>query len=280
MNFNFCCFPAVIPLCILGIAGRGHAQSGVLQLPDVNASPGATRLLPVSVQDYTLVAALQFDLTGLEDHVQIGSPLPATVGAGAASRSLSPGVKRIVCYATGTDPLPASVIVDIPLTLTETAPEGGPVLRVSNLCFAAADGTRIAAGPAYGPLTQWQFSVFSPADLADASVIGDDRDPDGDHVPNLVEYAVRGNPKMPDSEKLPSFSNPVPGNGAELRFTYRLARNSDGVTAIPQASTDLLDWFDLTAVPTGVEDAVTVEMQVLTGADARQFLRLNVQRTP
>src|SRR5690606_16482859 len=42
--------------------------------------------------------------------------------------------------------------------------------------------------------TDWQETVFSPAELANPSLSGPEADPDGDGVRNLLEYALGGHP--------------------------------------------------------------------------------------
>ncbi|MBK1825453.1 hypothetical protein [Haloferula rosea] len=69
---------------------------------------------------------------------------------------------------------------------------------------------------------------------------GDEEDPDGDRIPNLLEYATAGDPVHPSGPPLQfAYSGPSP------QLTWRKANNRTGVTLILQGSSNLVDWTDL-----------------------------------
>jgi len=44
----------------------------------------------------------------------------------------------------------------------------------------------------------WRAKYFSTSELADPTVSGDNADPDGDGMPNLLEYASGTDPRVPN----------------------------------------------------------------------------------
>jgi hypothetical protein len=71
----------------------------------------------------------------------------------------------------------------------------------------------------------WHRTHFSAAERADvtaaAAVHGPRADPDGDGIPNLIEYAFDGDPRAAHTAQLPTV-HPL-ANGHELRFTRHRA---------------------------------------------------------
>ena len=105
-------------------------------------------------------------------------------------------------------------------------------------------------------------------------LLGDESDPDGDGLPNLVEYGVGGSPLFYDALLLPAITTENGPGGEDLwRMTYRKSKTADGVVVEPQISGNLVDWTALTSTPTGEEDAVSIEFSAAvdrTGSP-RQF---------
>ena len=67
----------------------------------------------------------------------------------------------------------------------------------------------------------------------------DDGDPDGDCVPNLIEYALGGNPMLPDRTILPSHTIGVDGT---WRFTFTRKLLTEDVEWQLQESANLTNW--------------------------------------
>jgi hypothetical protein len=84
-------------------------------------------------------------------------------------------------------------------------------------------------------MEQWGFSE---TELADPDIGAPHADPDHDGVPNLLEYALDGNPLTPHTATFPSvdLTEPV------LTMTFPQDPTKTDLAWIVQSSVDLLDW--------------------------------------
>lgn len=99
-------------------------------------------------------------------------------------------------------------------------------------------------------------------------------DPDGDGIPNLLEYALNLNPAQPDRQALPgpaAAGEPV----ASLTFTPRPAVDRSPVTVTAEQSGNLQQWTPVAPehLQTGADGAVTARVPLPAGGTPL-FLRL------
>ena len=134
----------------------------------------------------------------------------------------------------------------------------------------------VIMGSAYGP---WRAAGFSAADLANAEVSGDLADPDRDSIPNLLEYAMAGQPKGSDVNCAPTAGY----DGGYLTLTYRQSKSATDIAFMPQASANPANgtWSAAGLVETGRVDhgtywLVTVRDAVPIATAPRRFMRLTV----
>jgi hypothetical protein len=73
-----------------------------------------------------------------------------------------------------------------------------------------------AATLGLAPLEAWRTSYFSPSELANPNISGDTAGPDGDGIPNLLEYALNGRPKVANGSIRPRHEG---GEGGANFFT-------------------------------------------------------------
>jgi autotransporter-associated beta strand protein len=141
----------------------------------------------------------------------------------------------------------------------------------SGLAFSYDENTAtltVANGSTLTPLEEWRLTnLGSSENTGDAA---DSFDKDNDGIPNLLEYALNGNPNIADRSILPVATG---GNPLSLTFT-RLG--DSGITYIVEASDTLAtdSWSSIytssgTAGPVTVQDPGPV-------VDNRRFLRLRV----
>lgn len=100
-----------------------------------------------------------------------------------------------------------------------------------------------------GTFADWQLQNFTDAQLTNAAVGSATADPDGDGVPNLLEFATGGNPLVADA------TNAVVRGGLSAgQFTFQFQeRNALGdVGRQFQASGDLLGWSNTTPASVNV----------------------------
>lgn len=267
------------------LAGALHltAQDRLI-VPDGSAPAGDSLLLPVSLAGPSPVVAMQFDIRVVTSVVEVLAPLPAgESNHRAMSRELEDGWRRVVVFSRSNALLPKEVVIDLPMVMSATtAGQPAPMIRIEGLFFALADGTKIIPSIQRGPLDTWFRANFSEAELEVPSIYGDSSDPDGDGLPNLVEYGLGGSPLLDDATLLPVVNAETGPAGEDLwRLTFWKARNTPGVVVEPQLSPNLVDWTTLPATPTGEEDATGIEFSTTvdrTGS-SRQFIRVNVRRS-
>ncbi len=99
-----------------------------------------------------------------------------------------------------------------------------------------------------GTFSDWQLQHFTDAQLTNAAVGSETADPDADGVPNLLEFAVGGNPFFSDAtnaavQGLLSVSN-------QFVFQFHERNKLGDIVRQFQSSGDLLDWTN--TAPTAV----------------------------
>ncbi len=122
------------------------------------------------------------------------------------------------------------------------------------------------------PLEIWRKQHFSTT--LNSGAAADTSDPDGDGVPNLLEYALGGDPSSALSAPLPIFQ--TSNNRLQVIFTPKVLTD---LTYLIQASDDLVSWTEL-----DISSSLTLN-QIFTFTDTvdisaagreRRFLRLRV----
>jgi hypothetical protein len=102
-------------------------------------------------------------------------------------------------------------------------------------------------------------------------------DPDGDGIPNLIEYALGGDPTDPSARP-----GPVAGtSGGKLTLTFTPQR-VNGLSYIIEASPDMSDWSDATDVTpllTAGQSHAHTDSALISNTQ-RRFLRLKVVEIP
>ena len=126
------------------------------------------------------------------------------------------------------------------------------VLRGPNLDPALPGSWRASYSPGGKPgredmftIDDWRGQYFSADDLAnpakEESLWGAEADPDGDGVPNLVEYALGTSPIDPVSRPRVSAEIEPAGQGtpARLRATFQIREGVTGVSVTAQITAEL-----------------------------------------
>jgi hypothetical protein len=161
--------------------------------------------------------------------------------------------------------------------------------QAANWRASTALGGRPGEADQLDPAT-WRTQYFAAASLGDpakeATVWGDEADPDGDGLPNLIEMATGTIPTNGTSRALPTASWWTdPATSARyLTLTCRLREEMAGVSVIAEAPDNLGSWPDeLVQVGSplslggGLMQVTYRDMQPLgESADGRRFLRLKV----
>ena len=127
------------------------------------------------------------------------------------------------------------------------------------------------------PVNVWLRANFTAAELTNATISGDDADPDHDRQPNLMEYALGISPKAANANPF----SPAAGNGI-FTVSYPLSKSAVDVALTPEWSTNLVSWLAGTNYyqVVNVADQVTnqtITIQAATPA-ANGFFRFRVLR--
>jgi hypothetical protein len=91
-----------------------------------------------------------------------------------------------------------------------------------------------------GTYADWEMQTFTSQQLANSSYEGPLADPDGDGVPNIVEFAVGSNPLVPDASLARMQAMPVASG--QFAFQYRQRKNLGDVSTVIETSTNLVNW--------------------------------------
>jgi hypothetical protein len=139
----------------------------------------------------------------------------------------------------------------------------------------------------------WRNQHFSGADLIDDDISGLDADPDGDGLPNSVEYALSTDPTADSSMDFPTVARD--GDFLEITFRQRIGGTGtpgidyelDGINYAAEVSSDLSpeSWnsgtgvFEVLEAPIDNGDGtetVTVRLKNSIPGEVSQFLRLKI----
>jgi len=99
-----------------------------------------------------------------------------------------------------------------------------------------------------GTFADWQLQHFTDAQLTNSAVGAETADPDGDGVPNFLEFAVGGNPFVSDATNAAVQGALVGSN--QFVFQFQERNDLGDVVRQFQSSGDLLNWTN--ATPTSV----------------------------
>jgi len=117
-----------------------------------------------------------------------------------------------------------------------------------------------------GTFGDWALHQFNSAQLADSSISGADADPDGDGAPNLLEYAMGGQPLTSDAENLKLHTASVSEN--EFSFYFRQRKDLGGLTRQFLLSTNLAAWTPVSPLNISTDQDFGDVVQLLATMDA------------
>lgn len=154
--------------------------------------------------------------------------------------------------------------------------------------FRVGVGRKASAVPQPGfvpkiAFSEWIARSFSGEDLLNPTLSGEQSDPDGDGMVNLMEYLFGSDPKYPSTAPLPVAGLVVDGGLKTAVLKYGASREAAGVFLLVEASTNLQRWTPMqyTDGPTGRAAATAVEIAARIGGEApdRQFFRFRASRS-
>lgn len=260
----------------------GWLRADALTLGPTNAASGAILQLPFTFTNTNQIVGMQFDLKFPASQMDVGAAtaLSTTTDHTAESREVTTGTRRIILYSAFNQLLPSDLVLEVPLTLKSGIPQGGPTVNVSNIILTNKQGETFSPTINRPLFDTWRLSNFSEAELNNPAIVGDDRDPDGDGLVNLLEFLMGGNPRLRQSthDRQVGYDIDPADNKPYLTMLFRVGKNASAGTLSVQASRDLSNWNStgIILTPTGVEDADSIEYEAAIQVNGinRQFLRL------
>ncbi len=150
-------------------------------------------------------------------------------------------------------------------------------IRATNVNGSSAN-TAAQSATTWSAVQTWRHHFFGNSEPANSSADG--ADPDGDGLPNLIEFALGGNPNAAEPARMPV----VAADAGELTLICQLNKSAIGVTSDIQTSTNLApDSWTFTGVITEViaEDSATQTLCGRVPLDSpKRFLRLRTTYAP
>ena len=168
------------------------------------------------------------------------------------------------------------------------------ITAANNAGPAAVQILSIEVGFSASPYETWKETHFSAAQLVDSGASGSSADPDADGLPNLLEYALGGDPTtaIPLVHPRPDFD--LATSRLQLAFNRYLAR-TDLTLTVQAADSPAGPWIDIArstggnaftalVTGTGIAETGTGDARQVTVTDptsgTRRFIRLKVDSTP
>lgn len=154
---------------------------------------------------------------------------------------------------------------------------GPGTLAASNYTFVFYDNT-LTVTP--WTLADWRVQQFSAEQLANVAISGPNADPDGDGLPNQLEYGFGQSPTLTSANAAPVLSI----QSGALALTYTRRNDVTDLTYAVEVSSDLKTWVtgdtythEIAVTPLdGLRDQVTVKDRTLLGPGVRRFMRVRV----
>jgi hypothetical protein len=153
-------------------------------------------------------------------------------------------------------------------------------VNVSNIILTNAQGQTFTPTINRPQLDAWRLANFSEAERNNPSIIGDDRDIDGDGLSNLLEFLMGGDPKAKQASHALQIAHGIDplDNKRYLTLVFRGGKNITAGTLSVQGSDDLTTWngTGILLTPTGTQDATSIEYEAAIEVDGltKKFLRL------
>jgi len=184
---------------------------------------------------------------------------------------------------TGFQPLPSSVTIPagqssttLPvIPITDDLAEGSRSVTV-----AIASDFGLVRGPVQTavvtiedkPFDTWRFANFTSVELNDSGTSGANADPDGDQLPNLIEYAMNLDPKNPG---IAPVTSGIESNYLSISATKNTAATD--ITWSAEVSADLANWSPA-VILTNTTNTFTARDSVATSTAEKRMLRLRITR--
>lgn len=211
---------------------------------------------------------------GFIDGAAAAATVPHTGSIAGSAGDPNPG--DTLSYSKTSGPTWLGVAADGSLSGTPGLGDGGPntfTVRVTDGGGLFAE-TTLLIDVTLTPAQSWQFSQFGD-DAENPLIAGDDADPDGDGLKNLLEYALGTNPKTGNTSGIVHDMASVSGKD-HLRLTIHKNPAATDLTFMVETCGDFSDWSSATTIVETNTANRLVARDTVTGD--RRFIRLRITR--
>ena len=204
----------------------GQARNGVLRISDPTGAPAGVARAVDLAGTVRVSFDYRFGLTG-EIAVLAGNITLATLPAPASGAGRDFFAQYRATFALADFGLaPGTHTLKVELRGT-----GGTQAWLDNLIVT----TPLPAPAAPPTYAGWRSTHFAPADPLGSP----DANPDHDALNNTLEYAVNGNPLLPDAAVMPAYTTVVVAGHPHLAIRYRQRTGGTGKTGVDYHVDDL-----------------------------------------
>jgi hypothetical protein len=268
-----------------GIAVVGAVDDSLIQFTDT--TPVTTAFEVVGIRHGNLTVDFAIDNVHVEV-VRNRAPfftsqplvLPAAsadeaYAGSVADEAVDPNDGDALTFSKIAGPAWLAVAADGSLSGTPTLADTGSksfTLRVTDPHGLSSDATLlIEAGESQPPIEAWRDASFE-SDSSNAAIAGNDADPDGDGLSNLVEYALGLDPNAPSTPPAAQVA------GGVLSITYTVNLLATDVSIATEWSGDLATWDDtgITLETLGETGSLRTVRASIPAGSACRFLHLKV----
>lgn len=134
------------------------------------------------------------------------------------------------------------------------------------------DDSKTATARFLSPYQQWKEAYFSQSEIDATEFAWPASDPDGDGIPNLLEYALGLHPRQPSQWGLPEIAF----DGAFFSLTYRKDPSKPDIGWQVEVSQTLGGWDPIDDTLIGTDGPIEIRKAMVPLAGGRAFLRLKV----
>ena len=261
----------------------GSPASATVTILDDEQRVSITATTPWASETGLVPGAFTISRTGaLTNNITVNFLITGTASNGVDYAVLA--TNAIIPIGLGSVVIP---IVPLPDTLAEGT-ESVILTLVSNAGYTVGLNSNATVLIADRPWDTWRFFEFSGGALTNGSVVGPLADPDGDGLPNLLEYALNRDPMT--AESAPPCTVALEFNSTDgetylvLTFTRRLAPTDVSYTV--EVSDDLSSWksgpayteeLSATDDGDGLTETVRVRVKAPLSATSSQCVHLRVE---
>lgn len=230
----------------------------------------------VSVVATTPTAVEQGPVNGVVTITRAGAATTAALGVNLAWGGTATADSDYTNVASVTIPAGATSVTVLVVPKPDALEEGPETVAVLPSNGA---GYYVSGNPAMltihdKPWDAWRLSKFAE-NANNALIAGDDADPDGDGMNNLMEYTLNANPLAADPDLFPTMAL----EEGSLSLTYRKNLAATDVNCSVLQSGELDDWSSATVSEQTISDDGTtrvIKASVPTAEAPRKFLMLKV----